>query len=122
MDELKKDGHFVTPHKLVDGILLGKKEETKTDYLSRADAYSKKGVQNVANQNFEIKGLKGSSFFGKKEWYKVKFTSTITSKVVAEQVLKTNVWGRLKLKYPEKDEPDFSYKITYLGESKKEPK
>ena len=47
MDELKKDGHFVTPHKLVDGILLGKKEETKTDYLSRTDAYSKKGVQNV---------------------------------------------------------------------------
>lgn len=122
MEELKKNGHFVIPHKLEDGILLGKKEEEKTDYLSRTDAYSKKGVQNVVNQNFEIKGLKISSAFGKKEWYKVKFTSTISNEVIVEQVLKTNIWGRLKLKYPEKDEPDFSYKITYLEKSKKEPK
>ena len=122
MEELKKEGHFVTPHKLVDGVLLGAEQKTKTDYLSRTDAYSKKGVQNVANQNFEIKGLKRSSSFGKKEWYKVTFISTITNEVVTEETLKTNVWGILKPKYPENDEPDFAYRVSYLGKSKKEPK
>ena len=122
IEELKENGHFKKPHQLVDGVMLGKFEEKKTDYNSRSDAYSKKGVQNVCGQNIKIKQLKGSGIFRMKEWYEIIFYSTITNEIIDKQIIKTNAWGKLKPKYPENDEPDFSYKITYLGKSKKEPK
>lgn len=122
LEELKIKGHFTTPYKLKDGVYLGKEDKTKTNFNSRTDAYSKDGVQNVAHQKIEIKGLKGSSFFGVKEWYEIQFNSTTSGLVVDEQIIKTNIWGKIKPTYPEKDEPDFSYKINYLGKSRKEPK
>ena len=56
LEELKSKGHFTSPHKLKDGVYLGSKDKTKTNFNSRTDAYSKKGVQNVAHQKIEIKG------------------------------------------------------------------
>lgn len=122
MEELKKNSSFKTPYKFNDGTLLGAPKDQKTDFTSKADAYSNNGgVQSVADENFEIKGLKSSKIFGKKRWYKVEFYSTETGKKADEQKINTNIWGKLKPNYPSGNAPDYSYKINYLGEGRKAP-
>ena len=122
MEELLETGQFKKPFKLKDGYKIGGQKEVKTDFKRYADAYSNKGVQVVVNQGFDIKALKPSSVFGKSNWYEVKYYSTYTNKEVSRQVVKTNVGGKLKLKYPNTEDQDLSYKVNYLGKSKKEPK
>ncbi len=120
-EELLKEGEFKVPYQLKDGHILGGDKE-KTDYSQKSDAYTKKdGVQNISNETFEIKGLKTSRLFGKNQWYKVVFYSTINNVKVIEQIHKTNMWGKLKPAYPEQQDKDFAYKITYLGEGNKVP-
>lgn len=122
MNELKQNSSFKDPYKLEDGILLGAEKEQKTDFTSKSDAYSDKdGVQNIIGEHFEIKGLKSSKIFGKKRWYKVQFFSTENGSKIEEQKINTNIWGKLKPDYPTGNAPDYSYKISYLGEAKKAP-
>jgi hypothetical protein len=122
-NELLENGKFTFPHQLKDGYVIGGEQKEPTDYSQKADAYTKDGgVQNIANETFEIKGLKTSGLFSNKQWYKVVFYSTLDNSKVAEQTHNTNVWGKLKPTYPEQQDFDFSYKITYLGEGKKAPK
>ena len=121
LNELVDNGLFKDPYELKDGIFLGEKDNG-TDFSKDKDAYTDKdGVQNVANKTFELKGLKSSGFFGKKEWYEIVLYSTETNKQVVAEKIKTNVWGKLKLRYPEGNLDDYSYKIKYLGEGKKAP-
>ena len=77
-------------------------------------------MQNVSGQTFEIKGLKKSGF-GNKDWYQITFYSTSSNEKIIEQIQKTNLWGKLKLDFPESKNEDFSYKITYLGEGNQPP-
>ncbi|MBL4593850.1 MAG: hypothetical protein JKX68_08555, partial [Flavobacteriales bacterium] len=118
LEELMNQGQFKTPHKLKDGYVIGKQQKEKTDFSREPDAYSKKGVQNVAGQTFEIKGLKSGGFFSASEWYQITFYSTKNNAELSEQKLKTNIWGKLKPKYPETNLSDYSYKVIYLGDSK----
>jgi len=121
--ELLNNSRFNKADTLKDGYIIGGDEKVKTDYSQLEDAYSKEdGVQNIANQIIEIKGLKTSGLFSKNQWYEIIFYSTKTNDKVVSQVHKTNMWGKLKPSYPEQKETDFSYKITYLGEGKKAPK
>ena len=121
MDELLNEGQFKTPYKLNDGTIIGGKESEKTDFRKNTDAYTDRGgVQNVSGQTFEIKGLKKSGF-GNKDWYQITFYSTSSNEKIIEQIQKTNLWGKLKLDFPESKNEDFSYKITYLGEGNQPP-
>lgn len=122
MEELKDKSSFNNPFKLEDGVLLGADKDQKTDFTAKKDAHSdKKGVENIADETFEIKGLKSSKIFGKKQWYKVQFYSTESGSKIEEQKVNTNIWGKLKPKYPSENKPDYSYKISYIKEARKEP-
>jgi hypothetical protein len=121
LNELLNSGMFKNPYQLKDGVYLGK-ENDGTDYNKDKDAYTNKGgVQNIDNENFEIKGLKTGGVFGKKEWYEITFYSTTNNKKVVAEKLNTNIWGRLKPEFPKGKATDYSYKINYLGEGKNAP-
>ena len=117
LDELFTNGKFNNPYKLKDGYIIGGEEKEKTDIKQKSDTYTKKGgVQDVANQTFVIKRLKG------RQWYEVNFYSTQTNNIVATQEYRTKGSGKLKISYPKIQEGDFSYKIKYLDETKKASK
>lgn len=78
------------------------------------------------NPTFKISGLKPSR--GKeKNWYKIEFYCTngkkLTLESTATQVLSTNMFSTITPNVPNLDKvnPDYSYKITYLGKSKDKP-
>jgi hypothetical protein len=122
LNELLNDRKFKKPVKLKDGYVIGNDAEGKTNYNVETDAYSKsKGVQKVGGEKFEIKGLKTTSVFTKRKWYEIVFYSTVDGSNIEKQTLKTNMWGRLKPKYPEANAPDYSYKVKFIGEEKKAP-
>lgn len=121
LNELVENGKFKTPYTLEDGILLGK-DNNGTKFSEKKDAYTNKGgVQPVLNKSFEINGLKSGGLFSKKKWYQITFYSTEDNQELLSEKLTTNIWGKLKPKFPEKADSDCSYKINYLGEGKKAP-
>ncbi len=122
LEELTSAGQFKTPHKLKDGYSIGGKGAERTDFTKKSDAYTKKGIQDVSGQTFEIKGLKSSSLFGKSNWYEMIYYSTVSGEKISTEFYKATIWGKLKPKYPNVDESDFSYKIKYVGELSKEQK
>jgi len=121
MKELKQKGSFNEPYQLEDGVMLGKSGDKKMNFNLKTDAYTNKGVQNVAGKTFEIKGLKARAVFGKKKWYQITYYNTTDNKEVESTKITTNIWGKLKPTYPTKNGTDYSYKIIYLGEGKKAP-
>jgi hypothetical protein len=122
MDELMNKGYFETPFQLNDGYVIGKKKKERTDFNRCSDSYSSKGVQDITDETFKVKGLIKRKIFGKGHWYQIQFYSTINNQEVDNKTYKTNIWGKLKPVFPKSEEQDFSYKINYVGESKKEPK
>jgi len=114
LEDLLENGSFSTPHQLKDGYTIGKPQKEKTNFSKNTDAYTDKGgVQDVSSKVFEIKGLKKSSIFSGKQFYELVFYSTIDNKEDSKQTLKTNMWGRLKPKFPSGAE-DFSYKVKLV--------
>ncbi len=63
-----------------------------------------------------------------RQWYKVDFYSTDPNVVYApqeeyRQIVKTNIFGKLKFHTPKMDEnvPDYAFKIVWLGQGKEAP-
>jgi hypothetical protein len=84
------------------------------------------------NPTFVISGLKGNGNkvynpWAKSHWYRISYYYTrgpVSSKPVFTQVLSTSSVGKLKPNVPNLDanNPDYSYKVEYLGKSGKSPK
>ena len=92
MSELLNNRKFNKPINLEDGAVLGKEESLNTDFSKKTDAYSNKGgVQNVSNQTFEIKGLKGGGTFSKRKWYEITFYSTETNELVKKENMQLTI-------------------------------
>lgn len=124
-NELKEQGYFNSPYKFEDGYVIGKKTNQLPNYNSLDDAYSSEGIQNTLGQKIKIKGLRANtsklvSPFAKSHWYSVKFYSTQDNSLINEQIENSSVLGGLKVRYPGADY-DYSYKISYLGKSRKKP-
>ena len=109
----------------------------KNEFLAEGyeDVFTKSGgarpieneIGSWKNPKFKIDGLK-THFFrfvpgSKRHWYKVEFYSTKTAELVETQILATNVEGELKPFVPNlnHENPDYSYKVYYLGFQRKIP-
>lgn len=95
-------------------------------YTNNGGAQEIKATSISDNPTFKIAGLKASR--GKeKNWYKIEFYSTNGKKLTLEpdatQVLSTNMFSTITPNVPNLDKvnPDYSYKVTFLGKSKEKP-
>jgi hypothetical protein len=126
-----------------DGTVMGQLavDDTLTNFgdLKFADDYTfNGGVVNISNQfsnnqnpTFTVKGLNTNlnqviNPFAKKHWYKISYYATrgfVNASPIWTQVLNTNVLGQLKPNVPNLNEmnPDYSYKIEYIGKFSNEP-
>jgi hypothetical protein len=105
------------------------------DYTNKTyeDDYTNKGgAQTISNENlddnpiFEINNLR-KSIGSEKNWYKIEFYSTNGKTLILEtsltQILPTNLFSTLKPHVPNLDKinPDYAYKISFIGKSKNKP-
>jgi hypothetical protein len=119
------------------GIKIAVGNEQPEIKEKNVDLYTDRGgVVDIVNENpmednptFEITGLKGNGNrtynpWAKQHWYRVSYYNTrgaVSEKPVFIQVLATNSFGKLKPNVPnlDSDNPDYSYKVEYLGKFSK---
>ncbi len=97
------------------------------------DAYTESGgAQPISseklenNPTFKISGLK-ASYGREKNWYKIEFYQTNGTKLILDpkytQILSSNARSAISPNVPnlDKENPDYSFKVTFLGKSKEKP-
>ena len=131
LQELVDDGKLNDPCFVGEGHNLN--DEGTGDYQREnfKDNYTDSlGAQPIVNKSismnpiFKIKSLKMSNGFSK-NWYKIIFyevnSDELRTRNEYSQIISTNLFGTLKIHVPnlEITNPDFAYKIQFIGKSKK---
>ena len=106
-------------------IIYHKKSDHEDDYTNTGGAQEIKSSTNfLDNPTFELSELK-SSFGSRKNWYKVEFYATNGKKLEIidqfTQVVSSTIFSKIKIHTPDLDKinPDYSYKVSYLGKYEK---
>ena len=99
-------------------------EKYKDEYTENGGAKEIKNDKITDNPTFKISGLKKSKG-SQKQWYKIEFYTANGTKLVVEatatQIVSSDAFGSITPNIPNLDKvnPDYSYKVVYLGKSKK---
>lgn len=117
---------YVFPRRYID---MYEHENTQGyNYEKIPDAYTEKGAIPIVstdpkdNPEVKISGFKKSSWGKQKSWYRIEFynTRTANSEPVSAltQRVSTSIFGQIRFRVPNLDQenPDYAYKIIYLGE------
>ena len=98
------------------------------DYTNKGGAQEIKNEISIKkNPTFEISNLK-KSFGIQKNWYKIEFYTTNGKELYLDsnltQALSSDLFSKIKVNVPNLDKvnPDYAYKVIYLGKSRFEPR